>query len=41
MEPTANYLKHYCRVVAALGDTIRLMGEVDKAVEEAGGLPLT
>jgi len=34
-------LTHYCRVVAALGDTIRLMGDVDEAVEGAGGWPLT
>ncbi|HEY3270015.1 MAG TPA: type ISP restriction/modification enzyme [Geothrix sp.] len=34
-------LKHYCRVVAALGDTIRLMAEVDEAIETAGGWPLT
>lgn len=33
-------LKHYCRVVAALGDTIRLMAEVDEAIETAGGWPL-
>ncbi len=34
-------LKHYCRVVAALGDTIRLMAEVDGTIEAAGGWPLT
>lgn len=33
-------LQHYCRVVAALGDTIRLMGEVDEAIQAADGWPL-
>jgi predicted helicase len=33
-------LTHYRRVVAALGDTIRLMAEVDAAIEAAGGWPL-
>ena len=34
-------LKHYCRVVAALGDTIRLMAEVDEVIDASGGWPLT
>ena len=33
-------LNHYRRVVAALGDTIQLMTQVDEAIEEAGGWPL-
>jgi hypothetical protein len=34
-------LTHYRRVVAALGDTICLMAEVDEAIASNGGWPLT
>lgn len=33
-------LNHYRQVVAALGDTIRLMDDVDEAIEKGGGWPL-
>jgi hypothetical protein len=33
-------VEHYGRVVAALGETVRLMSEVDSAVEARGGWPL-
>lgn len=35
-----NDIKHYQGVVAALGETIRLMEAIDKAIDEAGGWPL-
>ncbi|MEN6356389.1 MAG: type ISP restriction/modification enzyme [Armatimonadota bacterium] len=34
-------LLHYARIVAALGNTIRLMEDIDKAIEEYGGFPIT
>jgi Type ISP C-terminal specificity domain/N-6 DNA Methylase len=33
-------IQHYQRVVAALGETIELMGQVDVAIEERGGWPI-
>lgn len=33
-------LTHYQRVVVALNETIRLMGEIDAVIEEHGGWPL-
>jgi predicted helicase len=37
---TFSDLKHYQRVVAALGETIGLMGQVDAAIDERGGWPM-
>lgn len=31
---------HYRRIVAALSETIRIMGEIDAAIESHGGWPL-
>ncbi len=33
-------IRHYQRVVAALGETIALMGQVDAAIDERGGWPI-
>ena len=33
-------ITHYGRIVAALGEPIRLMGEIDEVIEEHGGWPL-
>jgi predicted helicase len=33
-------IKHYQRIVVALNETIRLMGEIDAVIEEHGGWPL-
>jgi hypothetical protein len=33
-------MQHYQRVVAALGETIELMGQVDVSIEERGGWPI-
>ena len=33
-------ITHYQKIVVALGETIRLMGEVDAAIESAGGWPI-
>jgi len=33
-------IAHYQKIVNALGETIRLMGEVDEAIESAGGWPI-
>ena len=33
-------LSHYQRIVSALADTIRLMAEIDKAIEAHGGWPI-
>jgi predicted helicase len=33
-------IKHYQRVVVALNETIRLMAEIDRTIEEHGGWPL-
>lgn len=37
---TCEDVEHYGRVVAALGETVRLMSEIDRAVEVRGGWPL-
>jgi predicted helicase len=37
---SAQDILHYQKVVVALGETIRLMGEVDAAIESAGGWPV-
>jgi len=37
---TAEDIAHYGRIVAALGETIRLMGEIDEVIDEHGGWPL-
>jgi hypothetical protein len=37
---SAEDIRHYQRVVVALKETIRLMGEVDAAIESAGGWPI-
>lgn len=36
---TFDDIQHYCRVVAALGETIRLMEQIDDVIEEHGGFP--
>lgn len=33
-------LDTYCRVIAALSETMRLMGEIDKLIEQNGGWPI-
>ncbi|MBU2610446.1 MAG: hypothetical protein KJ606_05810 [Chloroflexi bacterium] len=33
-------IAHYQKIVNAIGETIRLMGEVDEAIESAGGWPM-
>jgi hypothetical protein len=33
-------IQHYQRVVAALGETIELMQQIDEAIEEHGGWPI-
>jgi len=33
-------IAHYQKIVNALGKTIRLMSDVDKAIESAGGWPM-
>ncbi len=33
-------IQHYQRVVAALAETIELMGRIDVAIEEHGGWPI-
>jgi hypothetical protein len=33
-------IRHYQGVVAALGETIRLMGAIDEAIDDHGGWPL-
>ena len=37
---TDDDITHYGKIVAALGETIRLMGEIDAVIEEHGGWPL-
>jgi hypothetical protein len=39
-ELSAEELVHYGKVVSALGETIRLMREVDAVIESAGGWPV-
>lgn len=38
---TFDDIKHYQGIVAALGETIRLMGAIDKAIDSHGSWPLT
>ena len=33
-------ITHYGKIVVALGETIRLMAEIDETIEEHGGFPL-
>ncbi|MCQ3951060.1 MAG: DNA methyltransferase [Planctomycetes bacterium] len=33
-------LDTYCRIIAALSETMRLMGEIDKLIEQNGGWPI-
>jgi predicted helicase len=33
-------IQHYQRIVAALAETVTIMGQIDKAVEERGGWPI-
>ena len=40
MERVNEDIQHYQRVVAALSETIELMGQIDKAIEEHGGWPI-
>ncbi len=35
-----NDIKHYQRMVAALAETIELMGQIDEVVDEYGGWPI-
>ncbi|HRT10050.1 MAG TPA: hypothetical protein P5233_16835, partial [Candidatus Paceibacterota bacterium] len=37
---TADDLTHYQKIVVALAETIRLMGEIDAVIEKHGGWPL-
>ena len=30
----------YCRVIAALSETMRIMGEIDKLIDQNGGWPI-
>jgi predicted helicase len=39
-ELSSEDITHYQKIVIALGETIRLMGEVDEAIESAGGWPM-
>jgi hypothetical protein len=36
---TKDDLAHYQKIVVALSETIRLMGEIDEVIEKAGGWP--
>jgi type I restriction-modification system DNA methylase subunit len=36
---TAEDIEHYQRIVVALSETIRIMGEIDEVIEEHGGWP--
>lgn len=36
---TAEDIVHYRRIIAALGETIRIMGEIDDVIEKHGGWP--
>ena len=33
-------IAHYQKVVVAINETIKIMGEIDKVIEEHGGLPI-
>lgn len=37
---SAEGIAHYGKIVVALGETIRLMTEIDEAIEEHGSFPL-
>jgi hypothetical protein len=37
--PSADDLTHYHRIVIALHETIRLMAEIDKGIDQHGGWP--
>jgi hypothetical protein len=37
---SAEEIEHYQRVVVALNETIRIMGEIDEVIEAAGGWPI-
>ena len=37
---SAEDIEHYQRVVVALNETIRIMGEIDEVIEEHGGWPI-
>jgi hypothetical protein len=36
---TADDINHYQRIIVALAETIRLMGEIDEVIEQYGGWP--
>ena len=38
--PTPRIIDHYQRIVVALNETIRIMGEIDEVIEEHGGWPI-
>ena len=40
MERVNEDIQHYQRVVAALAETIELMGRIDVTIEEHGGWPI-
>jgi hypothetical protein len=40
MERVHEDIQHYQRVMAALGETIELMRQVDEEIEEYGGWPI-
>ena len=33
-------VSHYQRIVVALGETMRIMGEIDEAIDRLGGWPI-
>ncbi|HDL03247.1 MAG TPA: hypothetical protein ENH25_03855, partial [candidate division Zixibacteria bacterium] len=33
-------VEHYCHIVSALSETIRLMSDIDKAIDKHGGWPI-
>ena len=33
-------VEHYRKVVVSLGETIRIMGEIDEAIDGLGGWPI-
>jgi hypothetical protein len=37
---SAEDIEHYQRVVVALNETIRMMGEIDAVIEDHGGWPI-
>ncbi len=37
---SAEDIEHYQRVVVALNETIRIMGEIDTVIEDHGGWPI-